>query len=442
MRDAAARAVQARGRGGPERAALLVALALASCGKSGPPLPPLVKLPAAPANIVAERRGAAVDVQFTVPTANTDGTRPANVERVDVYAITGPESVTDDQILKHGTKVAAVSVKAPRDPDQAVEPDDPDAVAETPEGEGLDQGSVAHVAEALTRDALVPYDPATDKSARGKADATNGTGRPGRIVTPRPLLGPATAVPSRTYVGVGISTRGRKGPFSKRVSVPLVPPPPPPGKPTVTYDEKAITVTWPPVTASGMVQAPASGGVLPSKPIGVPVPAIAYHVYDLTQQTAGSSAEPSGSSVRLTKSPVSDPTFDDARMAWGEKRCYTVRTVETVGGLAIESDAAPPECTTLADTFPPAAPKNLQAVASEGAISLIWDGNTEKDLAGYLVLRGASGGALESITLSPIQDPRFHDNVKPGVPYAYAVKAVDKAGNISPESNRVEETAR
>jgi hypothetical protein len=406
-----------------------------ACGKSGPPLPPLVKLPAAPANIVAERRGAAVDVQFTVPTANTDGTRPANVERVDVYAITGPESITDDEILKHGTKVAAVSVKAPRDPNQAVEPDDPDAVAEPPEGEGLDQGTVAHVAEQLTRDALVPYDPATEKSARVKTDDDGDD-------VPRPLLGPATAVPSRTYVGVGISTRGRKGPLSKRVSVPLVPPPPPPGKPTITYDEKAVTVTWPPVTASGVVQAPASGDVLPSQPIGVAVPVIAYHVYDLAQTTTGAPGEPLGSSVRLTKTPVAVTTFDDPRIAWGEKRCYTVRTVETVGALAIESDAAPPDCKTLADTFPPAAPKNLQAVSSEGAISLIWDGNTEKDLAGYLVFRGVSGGALESITPTPIQDPRFHDGVKPGVPYAYAVKAVDKAGNVSPESNRVEETAR
>jgi len=439
--EAVARASQARGRRGLERAALLLALGLVSCGKSGPPLPPLVKLPAAPASIVADRRGSAVDVQFTVPTANTDGTRPANVERVDVYAITGPDTITDDQILKHGTKVATVSVKAPRDPNQAVEPDDPDAVVEPPEGEGLDQGTVAHVAEQLTRDALVPYDPATDKAARGKAD-TNGSGRPGTIDTPRPLLGPATALPSRTYVGVGISTRGRKGPLSKRVSVPLVPPPPPPEKPTITYDEKAITVEWPPVTASGVVQAPASGDVLPSKPLGVQMPSIAYHVYDLAQGTTGESDEPLGSSVRLTKTPVAETKFDDPRIVWGETRCYSVRTVETVGSLAIESDAAPPECRTLADTFPPAAPKNLQAVSSDGAISLIWDGNTEKDLAGYLVLRGVSGGALESITPTPIQDPGFHDGVKPGVSYAYAVKAVDKAGNISPESNRVEETAR
>lgn len=413
--------------------ALIVVCALTvACGKSGPPLPPLVKLPAAPANFVAERRGETVDVQFTVPTANTDGTRPANVERVDVYAITGPGSITDEQILKRGTRIGSIAVKAPRDPDQAAEPDDPDAVIEPPEGQGLDQGATARVAEQLTREALVPYDP--DNDARRKS-STNGE------VRPQPLVGPDTTVQSRAYLGVGISTRGRKGPFSKRVSVPLVPPPPPPTKPTITYDEKAVTVEWPPITVSGMVQAPATDDVLPSKPIGVTAPAIAYNVYDVAETATGAADAP-GSTIKLTKAAVTDPKFEDARIEWGAKRCYTVRAIETVGGLGIESDASPPECATLTDTFPPGAPKNLQAVATEGAISLIWDPNPEKDLAGYLVLRGASGGALETLTQEPIPDPRYHDGVKPGVLYAYVVKAVDKAGNVSAESNRVEETAR
>ncbi len=42
----------------------------------------------------------------------------------------------------------------------------------------------------------------------------------------------------------------------------------------------------------------------------------------------------------------------------------------------------------------------------------------------------------------PIEDTTFRDGVRPGVHYVYAVRAVDKAGNVSPFSNRVEETAR
>ena len=69
-------------------------LVVTGCGKKGAPLPPLVKLPVAPENVVAERRGDVVDLQFTVPATNTDGTRPANVSRAEAYAVTVPVTAT------------------------------------------------------------------------------------------------------------------------------------------------------------------------------------------------------------------------------------------------------------------------------------------------------------------------------------------------------------
>ena len=88
-------------------------LVLVGCGKKGPPLPPLLKVPVAPPDLVASRRGDVVDLQFTVPTTNTDGTRPANIERVDIYALTmapgaPPEALTDAQIAKVGTRIDTV----------------------------------------------------------------------------------------------------------------------------------------------------------------------------------------------------------------------------------------------------------------------------------------------------------------------------------------------
>src|SRR6185503_19163150 len=88
-------------------------LALGACGKKGPPLPPLIKLPAPPADFAAERRGDTVDLLFTVPAANTDNTRPANLSRVDIYAITSAEPLPPTQIVKRGARVATVDVKAP-----------------------------------------------------------------------------------------------------------------------------------------------------------------------------------------------------------------------------------------------------------------------------------------------------------------------------------------
>ena len=115
----------------------------------------------------------------------------------------------------------------------------------------------------------------------------------------------------------------------------------------------------------------------------------------------------------------------------------------TFGELSAESDAAPPRCTTPIDTFPPAAPTGLKTIPSEGAITLIWNPNTEGDLAGYIVLRASvPAGVLTPLTPVPIQLTTFRDTVARGARFAYAVKAIDKAGNASLESARVEETAR
>jgi hypothetical protein len=394
-------------------------LVVISCGKKGPPLPPLLKIPAAPAEMTAQRRAATVDLQFIVPATNTDGTRPANVERVDVYGFTGSPTLTEAEILKLGTKVASIAVKAPRDPDATVDPDEPDDETDPPEGKGLDQGAVARVSEELSEQALVPVHAEKDAKARKNADREQPR-------TDGPLLPPPFQAPSRTYVGVGISTRGRKGPMSKRVAVPLAPPPPTPSAPKVAYDETTITVAWAAVADASTNGA--GDNVLPSTPLGVTRPELAYNVYEGT--------------VKLTKTPLAQPPFTDTRLTWGEKRCYVVRTVEKLDNAMIESAASPEACETPADTFPPAVPKALQAVASVGAITLIWEPNAERDLAGYIVVRGTSEGDLQPMMQSPITATTFKDDLGPGTRHVYAVRAVDKAGNMSALSNSVEETAR
>ena len=403
-------------RFGPAAAAVIV-LAAVACGKKGPPLPPLVRLPAAPANVTADRRGDRVDIGFTVPDANTDRTRPANIERVDVYGITAPPSITDEQLLKHATKIGTVAVKSPKDPNDVAPADEPQAEIEPAVGPGVDQGVVGHVSEDLSPGDFRPADLGRDDRAARTSAAAGG----------RPLLGPPTAVPSRTYVAVGVSSRGRKGPLSARVTAPLIEPPPVPAAPTLSYTEREVTVTWPAVAST-------PGGendVLPSRPIGAAVPRRGFNVYDV-------SAAPQ----KITKEPVADAKVVDPRIAWGEKRCYAVRAVTIVGGASVESDASPSRCETLTDTFPPLAPKGLRSVAGERTISLIWDPNTETDLAGYLVFRSVAGGELQPITAAPIPDTTFSDGVQPDVRFVYAIKAVDKAGNASPFSERVEETAR
>ena len=70
--------------------------------------------------------------------------------------------------------------------------------------------------------------------------------------------------------------------------------------------------------------------------------------------------------------------------------------------------------------------------------------SSDADLAGYLVLRGTAGDdTLQPITDAPIKGTQYVDlKITPGVRYAYAVVAVDAAGNRSAASMRDEATAR
>lgn len=296
-------------------------------------------------------------------------------------------------MLKLGTRIASVPVKAPRDPDAVVERDDPDDDLEPLVGSGLEQGVRAHVSEDVS--------------------------------TLAPVASSSGDVHVRHYVGVGVSTRGRKGLFSRWVAVTIGAPPAAPTQPQVSYDERNVTVTWPPVASSPAAQ-------------GVPL-SVAYHVYEIvTSPATGRSAE-----TRVTSMPVADVRFVSTQIEWGAERCYAVRSVEVRDGLSAESGASASACVKFTDTFAPAAPTGLIAVPSDAAINLTWDANTEKDLSGYMVLRGtASDSSLTPITSAPLSETTFRDLVPAGIRYFYAVQASDKSGNSSPVSGRVDATAR
>ncbi len=204
-------------------AAAALAAAGAGCGKKGPPLPPQVRTPAPPGSFTAARVGAVVQIHFTTPAANTDATRPANLSRVDVYAFTGDVPLTDAQLLRFATRVASVAVKGPRHPGDVIEPGDPPEDMEALQGDGLDQGAAVSLDEPITAESYLIVDRPPD----GRPPAPEPEGpRPLVVSAPQPLM--------RTYVAVGVTTRGRPASFSARVSVPLSPPPPAPPQPSCT----------------------------------------------------------------------------------------------------------------------------------------------------------------------------------------------------------------
>ena len=185
---------------------LLIVVATTACGKKGPPLPPLLLVPVPPPELTAVRRGSQVDLTFRIPNANTDRSTPADLARLEIYALTTLSAVTADDVIRRGERVSTLAVNKPKDPDE------PEPPTPAPEPKGLSQGDRATFSEALAA--------ADDASAH------------------------------RAYVVLGYNQRGRRGEPSARIVVPLVTPPPVPEQATIKYDEKAITVTWVLVPAS------------------------------------------------------------------------------------------------------------------------------------------------------------------------------------------------
>lgn len=133
------------------------------------------------------------------------------------------------------------------------------------------------------------------------------------------------------------------------------------------------------------------------------------------------------------------PEYLDTAVDFGSPYRYFVQAL--VGELR-QSEISAIVGVTPADTFPPAVPAGLMAVAGVSSIELAWQPNTEDDLAGYQVYRSADGGAPERIA-GPVDAPNFSDRtVEIGKKYSYTITAVDRTGNESAHSAAVEITAQ
>jgi hypothetical protein len=403
-----------------------------ACGQKGPPLPPLHLVPNAPAAASVARVGDEARLQFTVPTANLNGPGAVDIDRVEIYAATvaaGAAPPPNRELLSTKFRVGSIGVKPPPADDEtppANAPPDPRPAA----------GEKAKFVEKLTPETQKPvFTTPAPKAAISPVPARTGTASataaapsstatqamtelpgvpiPVPTVPDAPAPEPPPAYPVRVYAIRGISKSGRPGQPAQRLQLPLVDPPASPVALLAGQTETAVTLAW---TASES---------------GSPV---TFNVYKV------------GGADPINSAPVSASQYERQGVEFGTEECFAVRAVRKVGNVDTESDLSEPACITPRDTYPPKAPQHLAAVAATGVVSLSWDANSEPDLAGYLVLRGeAPGDTLQPLTPAPITATNYEDKtVTPGVRYAYAIVAVDKAAppNRSAESARVEETAR
>jgi hypothetical protein len=419
---------------------LCAVVILAACGKKGNPLPPLVRIPAAPGGFAVTRIADRVFVRFTTPTSNVDGVTPADVARVELYAITlaePPRAVTNidpEDLRAAATLVASERVRRPPQPPPPVKEGLPPIPLPPPEP-GVEQGAPVVLAETLSIDLHTPAMLPQDRRDSGSAAA--GEDVPRALVAP-----PAGSGVQRYYFAAAVSPRGRYSPHTALVPAPLAAPSGPPSRPIVSVTEDSLTLRWsPPVNARGIAE-PGNPDWLPSRPLVPGPPATTYDVYEVPRDQED--AVPIAFPTPLTAEPVGATEFTQQGITLGRERCFVVRAVDVIDGVHVRGPASPMECSSFADTFAPAAPSELVAVAVAGGVNLIWEPSDAADVAGYLVLRGDAGSAtLTPLMKDPVTTPSYRDEaITPGLRYVYAVVAVDRAGNRSSESNRVEETAQ
>ena len=299
---------------------------------------------------------------------------------------------------------------------------------------GADQGATVVFREALTVEARTPVVIADDSRPPETEDVED---------VPRPLVAPPDAGgPQRYYFAVAVSARGRYGPITGLVPAPLGPTSGPPSEPVIDVEEDRMVLRWTAPPDARADVAPTEPDLLPSRPILPGPPPTTYDVYEVPRDRPADA--PVAIPVPLTQAPVTSTELAQSGITLGAERCFVVRPVDIVSGIHVRGPASPMACASFADTFPPGAPSSLESIAAGGVISLLWEGTEAKDLAGYLVLRGEPGSAtLTPLTPEPVRPTTYRDeSVRPGLTYVYVVVAVDTAGNRSPESNRVEETAR
>jgi hypothetical protein len=442
-------------------AALFAAVAVfAGCGKKGPPLAPIMHVPAAVEGLAARRVGGDVYLAFTPPATNVDRSVPPDVARVDLFAVTALTPPPLARFQEIATRLQTVEIEEPpaaagakgssRTPAPAPGPA-PSAPPRAPKP----LNSVRYVRETLTADALLPRSLATPVVQARRPPAVPAAAPP-----------PESQVLRRFYLAIAYSDRGRTGPPSAILAVPLDALPDAPADVAIDVAAEGVTVTWPP--SGGLVgyladhalpfevapfDEPASA--TPGAAAAAAQPPARYNVYRelgpdpvavLLPSVGAEAPDPGAAPTPVNAQPLERLEFVD-EVEFDRERCYVVRTVRGSGAEAVESEASPRRCVTPVDVYPPAAPMGLSAVSGEASISLIWEASPDADVAGYLVLRGSTGDAtLQPLTTAPVVETSFTDRTAaPGVRYVYAVVAVDARvplPNISAESNRVEEAAR
>ena len=198
--------------------------------------------------------------------------------------------------------------------------------------------------------------------------------------------------------------------------------------PSLVYNVYRIKISE--ETGEGTTEATQEG---PAEPIQAELPAA-------PRDEASSASREELSATPLNTTPLTGTRFIDRTMDWGEVYVYEVRAMvePPLGSGLRESVGARSTPIEAIDTFPPAAPSDLQVVRAGSQVRLQWRATADTDLLGYRIYRHSLpmpptvDDTWDVLTPAPVGSTRFLDSTtESGVRYVYAVVSVDKMGNTS-----------
>lgn len=113
-------------------ALIVAAAAVSACGKRGDPLPPIRPVPGRIADLIARRTDDRVELRFTVPAANVDGTTPSAIDRIEIYRMMTTEDAKSPStvvLTNRKNVIGQIVVRRPPPPDTSASKDKPAAAA-------------------------------------------------------------------------------------------------------------------------------------------------------------------------------------------------------------------------------------------------------------------------------------------------------------------------
>lgn len=134
---------------------------------------------------------------------------------------------------------------------------------------------------------------------------------------------------------------------------------------------------------------------------------------------------------------ISATSFSDLGLSASTSYAYTVRAYDASANTSANSNIA--SATTLkgsTDTSAPNAPRKLKAhVVSYTHVNLKWKApEHKKGIKGYAIFRNG-------LRIANVKKDHYNDiRLSPSTTYSYTVKAYDKAGNLSADSNTISVT--